>query len=266
MSERLDGARILCTRPPTQQAGLVAAIEALGGVALPLPLFNIEPAADEARLRAALRAAAARDHWWLFTSRNAAEAACRLLPPPWPPRVAAVGAGTARVLRHAGVAEVLVPTERFSAAALVALPEFAEVRGLGIAFITGEDGRTEAATELATRGARLETLALYRRVPHPQAPDHVARLIEQADAAVLTSAGALDQLLAVTPAGAQTALRRMQLVVPAPRVVELARSRGFAAPALLPEQITDAAYARALAGWWARRPEAARSRSIPPRS
>jgi len=91
---------------------------------------------------------------------------------------------------------------------------------------------------------------LYRRVPRGHPPAQVAALLNQADAAIITSGAGLEQLLALTPTDCLPRLLGLQLVVPAPRVVELARLKGFWVPPLLPEQMTDAALAEALGRWW----------------
>jgi uroporphyrinogen-III synthase len=248
----LSGARILVTRPQHQADALCRALVAAGGIALRLPLLAIVAAADPAQLRRRLEAVRAAD-WWLFTSVNAVVPALQLLPPPWAANVAAVGAATAAALRAGGVDNVLSPRESFSGAALAALPELQDVGGRRCAIITGADGRDDLAQTLRDRGATVETVVLYRRETVAHDPADVARLIADCDAIVATSAQGLDRLLALLPPPLRKQLLGKQLVVPSPRVVEHALNIGFVAPPLLPDQITDAAFVSALAGWWQRR-------------
>jgi len=248
----LAGARILVTRPAHQADGLCHAIAAAGGTALRLPLFAIMPAADDSELRQRLDAARGAA-WWLFTSANAATAAITLLPPPWLPRVAAVGPATAAVLGAAGIQDIIVPPAEFSGAGLAALPEFADAAGRDCAIVTGEDGRTDLADALRARGGRVARVALYRRDVVTHAATAVVALIESCDAIVVTSLQSLERMYALTPAERRPALLQKPLLVPSPRVVEHARTMGFLTPPLLPDRVADAAFIDALAEWWCER-------------
>jgi uroporphyrinogen-III synthase len=245
----LAGARILVTRPAHQANALCRLIDVAGGSALRLPLFTIVPAATGDELRARLEAAQPAD-WWLFTSANAAHTAATLLPPPWKARVAAVGAATAEALRSGGVAEVLVPSARYSGAALLEQPEFASVRGQRFVIVTGEDGRAELGDGLRARGASVDILALYRRETRTHAPAHVAALVEACHAIVVTSAQGAEHLTGLMPAETRALLLRKQLAVPSSRVAQKVRELGFVAPPLMPDQVSDEAFVRVLADWW----------------
>ncbi len=236
----LEGFSVLVTRPAHQAAGLCEMIESAGGVALRLPLLAIAKVADPAA--ASTRLDACRD-WdrWIFSSANAVHYAAALAAKPWPP-VAAVGAVTAAALRALGHADVLAPEQGDGGAALLAHPLFREVSGRRLLLIAGENPMPELETALVARGATVELIAVYRRVPIGHSEDEVAGLLARADFAVVSSAEALMQLARLTPPAAQNRLRALQLVVPSRRVVEKARELGFARTPLLPQRVTDAAY------------------------
>ena len=69
----LAGVRVVVTRPRAQAASLVAALEARGAIAIPVPVIAIEDPPDGGlALRAGLRALGA-DDWVVITSPNGAD-------------------------------------------------------------------------------------------------------------------------------------------------------------------------------------------------
>lgn len=251
----LGGARILVTRPAHQADTLCRLIEEAGGVALRLPLIDIAASAPDTVLREQLSAAAAADGW-IFTSANAARIATRLHPPPWSASVAAVGTATASTLSEAGVAEVLVPESEYSAAALLKLAPLQSVQGRYCVILTGEDGRSELAETLRARGAKVETLALYRRQSTQPPSDRVRDCVASCDAIVLTSGEGAVRLFEVTPEVSRVTLLQRTVLVPSPRVAEKVRQLGFTVPPLLPRQMTDSAMVQTLSDWWRTRKSA----------
>jgi len=94
--------RVIVTRPRAQAGPLVAALEELGATVVECPLIEIEHTSDEP-------VDAAGYDWLIVTSPNgAAEIARRGRNLP---RVAAVGPGTAEVLRDFGIEPAFVPVE-----------------------------------------------------------------------------------------------------------------------------------------------------------
>ncbi len=244
VSARLDGLTVLVARPEAQAGALCALIEAAGGRAIRLPLFAIEPVADSAAAASALADARHFDRW-LFTSTNAVDHAAALCPPPWP-RLAAVGTVTAAALTKLSSQPVLTSPAGDGAAALLTHPELRQLDGQRTLIVTGEQTLPILEDGLRARGARVTVLAVYRRIAIAHAPETMASLIAQADAAVIPSAEALRQLCALTPPQAAATLRALQLAVPSPRVLETARTLGFTRMPLLPERVSDVAYLEVL--------------------
>ena len=237
MGESLKGVRVLVTRPAHQAENLCRMIEAEGGTAVRLPLLTIEPTAQAAEARRLL--AAPRD-LWIFTSSNAVRHAVPLVAGTWPPRLAAIGPGTAAALAVAGQADAAAPLAGASSEALLELPEFQHVPGQRVLVVTGEGGLGVLERALASRGASVERAEVYRRVPLPYPPDAVAAALRRSDVIVITSGEALEQLARVTPEGARGALLKKRLVVPGARVVEKARELGFTQPPRVAEPMSDA--------------------------
>lgn len=245
-SAPLQGLRVLVTRPAAQADALCRLLEARGAQVQRLPLQVIEPVRQPARAARAL--AGLRDATaWIFTSANAVRYAQQLDAGVWPATIA-VGAATAAALERLGHAP-LVPAQDFSTEGLLEMPELQDLAGRRVAVISGEGGREALAPALRARGAEVERIAVYRRVPLPHDADAVARALAQADALIVTGGEALVQLLQLAPAAERPRLLGLQLVVPSRRVVEQARQLGFGREPLVPDQVADAAFVRCLEAW-----------------
>lgn len=232
----LAGRTIVVTRPEHQAGELARMIEAAGGRAVILPLLEIAPATDPAPLVAAI---AALDTYTLacFVSPNAVAFSVPdiLRRRPWPDGLAAaaIGEGTAQALRRLGVGEVIVPRERFDSEALLALPALAaeRVAGRRAAIFRGDGGRELLAETLRARGARVDCVSCYRRLP-PRAGVTPLRELWAAgalDAITISSSEGLRHLLALLDAPGRAFLARTPIFAPHPRIVDNARALGLAA-------------------------------------
>lgn len=242
----LQGMRVLVTRPARQAAALCQRLQQAGASARLLPLFEIAPPLDPEAAIQKLRAAATAN-LWIFTSANAVRGAARLCPHGWPDTLFAIGAGTERALAALGCT-ALTP-EVSSSEALLLWPELDNVGGLEVLVATGEGGRTLLAETLAERGALVSVARTYRRQPLPLAAQAVTEALDGCDVALITSGESLLLLLAATPLAQRPMLLALPLVVPAARVVELARQAGFCGPLLVPDTVSDAAYVERLQRW-----------------
>lgn len=252
-TDSLHGCRVLVARPAAQARTLCTMIEAAGGRARSLPLLEIAEVADPAAAAARLAAARGADRW-IFSSTNAVRHAAALQPPPWP-AAAAVGEATAAALEALGLRAVLRPEAGDGAAALLAHPALADVAGQRIALIAGEQPLPDLERCLRARGAVVDSIAVYRRLPVAHAPQAVAEAIADSDIAIVPSAEALRQLARLTPPEARAALLALRLALPSPRVVETARELGFRHTPLMPQRVSDAAYLDLLRGHCAAAPD-----------
>lgn len=237
-SQSLSGIRVLVTRPAQQADNLCRMIEAEGGTAVRLPLQAIEPTAQPAE---AQRRLAAGHDLWIFTSANAVRYALPLVPAAWPARLAGIGPATAAALAAAASAAVTLPLGGTSSEALLAAPELQQVRGLRVLIVTGEGGLNLLEQALSVRGAQVERVEVYRRVPLPYPPEALVSALRKTDVAIVTSAEALEHLFRLTPPASRLVLLKKPLVLPSARVVEKARELGFTAPPRVAEPLSDAA-------------------------
>jgi uroporphyrinogen-III synthase len=224
----LAGAAIVVTRPAGTSAALAARVRAMGGSPVLLPGLALR-ATDrpDAAIRA-LRGLRAADIV-LFTSPAAVRFAFALLPALRVSRRAvavAVGTGTAHALARRGIAAV-VP-RRADSEGVLALPALARVRGLGVALVGAPGGRDLIAPALRRRGARVERIDVYHRVPPRWTRRHLDALATAPDPLItlLSSGEAMTHLVALLPPPLLARLRRAWLVVSSERLATAARAHG----------------------------------------
>ena len=255
MSGVLAGRTLLVTRPSGLSDHLAGLLRSQECEAIILPAIDILPPDDSASLQAIIRRLDEFDIA-IFVSPTAAARACAAVAAErsWPAdlRFAAIGNGTARAAREAGIAEVIAPEGRGDSDALAAMPAFSEVARKSILIFRGQGGRESLRETLQARGARVEYAECYRRAM-PQAD--VAPLVEHwrkggVDGVSITSTEGLNNLFALFGASAAPLLRGTPMFVPHPRVARAARTLGV-------EQVivtgsTDEALVEALAGFFAK--------------
>ena len=198
-----------------------------GGAVIALSPWSLRPLHDDAT-RAALRAALAAPRV-VFTSPAAARAVLALQPLVAHPgqRWFAVGAGTAAALRRAGIGDVEAPG-RMDSEGLLALPGLQRIDG-PVGLVTAPGGRGTLAPALRARGGEVLRADVYLREPLAPSPRAIASLRACTGPTVLavSSAEALQQLLATLPADLVARLRARPLVAASDRLVEVAEAAGF---------------------------------------
>lgn len=239
----LAGTHVLVTRPAHQAQPLCSRVEAAGGVALRMPLLEIHPPQNPEAARRELAGAGACD-WAIFTSANAVAQALKLAPPRSgrPARMAAVGHATARMLSEACPdADILVPAGGYSSEHLLDEPAFRAISGARVLLVKGEGGRRQLEETLMARGAEVRVAEVYRRRPAAISAERLDEILARADVAVITSAGALEHLVALAGRSETSArLRDLQLVVPSARVLKMALDWGFRHAPWVPARVSDA--------------------------
>ena len=242
-SSAFSGIRIAITRPAGQAAALIERIRLAGGEAIGLPLLEIMPPTIPVTAPELLWQARQAD-LAIFISPNAVRMALDILPArDWPAktRLTAIGKGTARALHEAGFSDVLAPHDGADSEALLALPEFTDVRGQTILIVRGEGGRELLATALETRGAEVLHALVYRRQPRP--PDIVQLRAAGPTIFVVTSSEALRVLLDAVHDEAQTQwLCTQRFVFGHPRIAQLGRTHGLVHGIIVERPEDDALY------------------------
>jgi len=224
----LRGWTVIGLRASDQQTPLRRAANAQGASFLGLPGLRLVAAADPPSASRAL-ARALTCPLCLFTSPAAVRFADRLRPlAGMGARAIAIGSGTARALRRAGVAEVLLPARAMRSEDVLALEALSPPpRRVGL--VTAPGGRGLLPAALAARGASVLRADVYRR--------EAARLSSRAraglqrlrpPAAVLLSSGeALANVLDQLEPGERAQLLAACVVAASSRLADEARRGGF---------------------------------------
>ncbi len=246
--------RVLVTRPEGQESGLVAALEARGFYVCHQPLLALEAVdAPDGAERSRILDLDRYQHV-IFISSNAVRFGMPWLEafwPQWPVGLNwyAVGDSTARALANWGV-EALTPGANMTSEGLLQLPSLQSVHHERVLIVKGRGGRELLREALQQRGASVDQLACYRRLPvQLEEGELAARLADwQIDVIALSSGQGLDSLLALISREETSKLGRIALLVPSRRVAEQARAVGFER-LLVAENATDDAILRALEQW-----------------
>lgn len=141
----------------------------------------------------------------------------------------ALGAGSARALRRAGVAEVHVPAAGSDSEALLAHPGLRSLRGAAVGLLTAPGGRGLLADTLERRGARVRRADVYRRraLAPPAGRLRALAALPARTALLLTSAEAFEPLWQGLDAAGRRRLQARPVVVASARLAAEARRRGF---------------------------------------
>jgi uroporphyrinogen-III synthase len=224
----LSGRGVVITRPREHASALAELIRAAGGDPIHFPTLEILPPENADAVSAVIArleefqlaifvspTAALRGHAMVSASRN------------WPESlsVAAVGAGTAKVLKERGFRNVISPSEEADSETLAALSELQDVRGRSVVIFRGQGGREWLRSELEARGARVEYAECYRRTrPDADAGGLMARWQAGAIEAVsiMSSEGLANFFAMLGPTGGRY-LRATPVFVPHRRIEQAAR-------------------------------------------
>jgi uroporphyrinogen-III synthase len=170
----LKGLRVLVTRPAHGHAdNWAAALAAAGATALSYPTIEVLPPPSWEPLDEALRQIGRYD-WIIFTSQSTvASAASRLEGgcfSAWGarPRVATVGAETARALKRAGSHVDLVPSDQRQEGLIDAFRDLET--GTRLLFLHAVAGRDTLIEALRGRGCKVDVVAAYQTVPRRPLP------------------------------------------------------------------------------------------------
>ena len=250
----LKGVRVLVTRPQNQAENLARLIESCGGEAIRFPVIEIAEPQDTQALLAVIdrlkNFAIA-----IFISPNAVNRAMNLILArgglPQATRVACVGRGSARELKHFGIENVIVPQDRFDSEALLGLPELQAMKGKRVVIFRGDGGRELLGDTLKTRGAEIEYAECYRRVrPTTDMTPLLRRWARgEIDIVSITSVDGLHSLFDMVGKAGQQWLIRTPIIVVSERMVEVCRELGFKTEPRVATTASDEAILEAIQTW-----------------
>ncbi len=195
----LFGRRVVVTRARAQASALAHRLAELGADVVFVPTIEIaDPADGGAALRQAAGALRAGAYEWLVvTSTNGAE---RLLAELRDARdlggvgVAAVGPGTADVLRRAGIVADVVPATSVAEALVEAMPDPSPDGGGRLLIARAAVGRDVLPDELARRGWPVDVVEAYRTVAATPTAEEI-RAAAEADVITFTSSSTVQHFV-----------------------------------------------------------------------
>lgn len=256
-TDKLDGLRVVLTRPRREAQSLARAIEQEGGEVLHFPTLAIEPLRDPHPALDIVRRLAHFD-FAVFVSKNAARFGVAMIQAhggfPAGTRVIAVGPGTARTLAQLGCPGSLCPQEKYDTPGLLAMPELqgAEVTGRRVAIFRGQGGLDTLAAQLRARGATVEYAELYRRTRPVVDMHQISELRRRGvvDLIVVTSSDAMVNLFAMVGEDEQRWLAGCQFLVPSMRVATAAQETGVRRKPLVSASLCDEVLMRQIRCWY----------------
>jgi uroporphyrinogen-III synthase len=228
-NKTLKGIGIAITRPADQATKLAKLITEAGGTPILFPMIEIMPLTDYSQFEAVISEINSYD-WAIFISSNAVQnGMLRLLKHVIPTKLkfAAIGPVTANELQGFGVANVLVPNDRFDSESLLALPEMTNVAGKKVMIFRGVGGREILAETLKTHGAQVTFAECYQRI-NPQTDCNLLTQLyadKKLHGIVVTSSEAMRHLLDL--ADSSEWLKNITLFVNHPRIAELPLQLGL---------------------------------------
>lgn len=227
---------ILTTRPAAQADRLLTPLQAAGYPATNLPLLDIEPLELQPWQRQWLLDLD-QYHKVVVISPSAARQLLEPLEdywPQWPVGVDwfTVGAGTRSQLQQVGI-DAVCPASGDRSEDLLALEPLQALQGQRILLVKGEGGRPLLEQTLTGRGARVDSLPLYRRIKPRLSPDQLQELVQgHYPVLVITSGEALEHYQELLQHLTDEALRvqllqARWLLLPSLRLEQQARAFGF---------------------------------------
>jgi uroporphyrinogen-III synthase len=234
----LAGRAVVVTRDGDPHDPLAAALAELGARVCAWPTLAFEPPADPTPLRAALAAAFDPDpadpwHWIVFTSPRAVDAVVAQVEvkPPAPrvdrPRIAAVGAATARALDAAGWHVDLVGEGAGAEALARTMAASGPLADARILFPASSLAREALNDGLEALGARVVRVEAYRTVADgPDAARVGADLEAGLDALTFASPSAVAAVADCLAALGSSALRELPCAAIGPTTAAALRHRG----------------------------------------
>lgn len=213
--KNLHGMNILVTRPNPGGESLCQSIRAAGGQAIHFPTIEIVPVQP-------INLETDSFDWLIFISPQSV-----IHRPVFSKntKIAAIGAGTAAMLKKFNLPVHAVPLTDWRTEGLLQLPEFQQLENKKIAIICGRGGRELLPDSLQARGANVTMVVTYERVLPKVSLSKCTELFQQPvfNTIVCTSVTGMRNLL--TLAGDQ--ICTILLVVVSERMRQEAKKLGF---------------------------------------
>ena len=228
---------IWVTRSSNRADKLAQGIEEVGGHALLFPLFSILPAPPDPAFEGIIAALDAYD-FVVFVSPNAVDHGLNAIfrQRAWPPTLTALAPGlaTQKALEARGISRILSPSAHFDSEALLELPTLTadNIKGKRVLILRGNGGREFFAESLRKRGATVDCVTIYLRLPIDEIDIKHFLREQKIDALAVFSSACLHQIFTFLSAEMrheETAvwLTDVPIFTPYRRIFELAKTQAW---------------------------------------
>lgn len=252
--DRLEGLKVLVTRPQHQQNPFVEMLESAGAQAISLPTIEIAPLATRATEKLAqLASSSGSPTLLIFTSINAVNYANQAYPMPWQSThsALAIGKATAHRLEALGMPVAYPPRSPYNSEACLELIEENWENLQNVAIIKGEGGRTLLQDSLREQRKTVEFIDVYRRIlPHTgEETVNSVFLNSEPDIVSITSNESLRNLVLLAGDRFAEPLKLLPLAVNSERCARLAKALGFKSRVLIAQTPGDQGQFEAINLW-----------------
>ncbi|AKD38870.1 protein HemX [Pasteurella multocida subsp. multocida OH4807] len=224
---------VLVTRPDARGAQLVDMLIQAGIFAIHLPLFTIETGRELNVLPNKFLQLKAGDYVFAV-SRHAVDYAVQTFKNTgfsWRPELTyvAVGQRTAEYFASETEQAVFYPSQQESSEGLLELTMMQDLSDKQILILRGNSGREYFAEQAQLRGAKIDTVECYQRVPITYNNVEQISICKRAgiQTIVVTSAEILQYLVDFVPESEHNWLKSCQLVTVSQRLANLAKKLGW---------------------------------------
>lgn len=230
----LQDRTIMVTRPAHQAENFCTLLARAGAEVVRCPAIRIDEPADLSGLQALVDQLDAFD-FLMFNSPNAANCGIAFIHAhrriPARMTIGAIGAKTAAAVAAWGYAVHVSPPADFDSEAFLRLPHVSEMRGKRVAILRGQDGRMLLGETLRQRGAQVDFVEAYQRLPpSPDQAEQIRTALRHSlDAIAITSSEALINLVGCLDRQSLNRLTQTLLIVGHPRIDATARRLGLTA-------------------------------------
>ncbi len=230
---RLEGKRIVITRPEAQAQEFVDFLRQAGAFPIIFPTIQIAPLMDNKRLDLALMRLANYD-WIIFTSANGVRVACDRLQMLGQPvsllskcQIAVIGPATAATLSSYGLRVALQPEEYIAESIFEVLLEQGSIAGKRFLLLRADIARTTLREQLVANGAMVDEIPVYRTVRGEPDLAAYAQLRSGVDIITFTSSSTVRFFFELLGVEAQKVAGKAVIACIGPITAQTARSLGL---------------------------------------
>lgn len=228
----LQNRTIMVTRPAHQADNFCALLARSGAMAIRCPAMQITDPADTSSLTALIDQLDAYD-FLMFNSPNAASRGIAFIHKhrriPDHVTIGAIGTKTANVVRARGYDVQVSPAADFDSESFLRIADVWDMRNKRVAILRGQTGRLLLGETLRRRGALVDFVTTYQRLPpSPEQAETIRQGLRRSpDAITITSSETMTNLAACLDGQDFQRLAESLLIVGHPRIRATAERLGL---------------------------------------